>query len=250
MKKRILVFLSLFTIVYLFDCGKYLNIMPIITPNNYQIRKMFGKIKLSVIDYSSNKKDLIPFNLELNNIDKINVSCYIKEENISFYSFSIRNAYCYILSDILDDLSNYNFTSIYSDYDDIKITDNFKLNNFNKYEYSSNNMSIFFRQVNNFILEGENFTFMFYGIVKNTSTYSSQITFIIKINYNEIREAKCYEQSIENISSYIKQITYKCEIKEIENNIIDIRILDSDDVSGIPYDYNDIQRSYRNSKCY
>ena len=241
MKKRIL-FLSLFTIVYLFDCGKYIYIMPSITPNNCQIRKMFGKIKLSVIDYSRNKKDLIPFNLELNNIDNINVSCYIKEENVSFYSFSIRNAYCYIFSDLIEDLSNYNIASIYSNHDDIKIIDNFKLNDFNKYEYSSHNNLIFYRQVNNFTLEGDNITFMFYGLVKRASSYSSQIILLVNINNNEIKEAICNEQNIENISSYIKQIAYKCKIKEIENNITNLRILDSDDVSGIPYDYNDILR--------
>ena len=189
MKKRIL-FLSLFTIVYLFDCGKYIYIMPSITPNNCQIRKMFGKIKLSVIDYSRNKKDLIPFNLELNNIDNINVSCYIKEENVSFYSFSIRNAYCYIFSDLIEDLSNYNIASIYSNHDDIKIIDNFKLNDFNKYEYSSHNNLIFYRQVNNFTLEGDNIIFMFYGLVKRASSYSSQIILFVNINNNEIRESK------------------------------------------------------------
>ena len=242
MKKRVL-FLSLLALVYLLDCGKNINIVPILTQNNCQIRKMFGKIKLLAIDYSNNKNDLIPFNLELNNwMMNANVSCYIKEKNISYYSFSIRNAYCYILSDLLDDLSNYSVASINSKFDNIKVIDNFKLNNFNKYEYSNYNMPLIYRQVNNYTLEGKNATFMFYGLAKNTSTYSSQIAFLIKINYNEIKEAKCYEQNIENISSYIKQITYKCEIKEIDNNILDLRILDSDDISGIPYDYNDILR--------
>ena len=242
--KKIILFLSLFTIVYLFECRKYMqimHIMPSITSNDCQIRKMFGKIKLSVIDYTNNKKDLIPFNLELKNINNINISCYIKEENISFYSFSIRNAYCYILSDLLNDLSNYNIASIYSKYDDIKIIDNFKLNDFNKYEYSNYNMSIFYRQVNNFTLQGKNGTFMFYGLTKSTSSYSSQITLLVNINNKEIRESKCNEQYVENISLYIRQITYKCEIKEIDN-ISNLRILDSDDVSGIPYDYNDILR--------
>ena len=243
MKKRVL-FLSLLALAYLLDCGKNINIVPILTQNNCQIRKMFGKFKLLAIDYSDNKNDLIPFNLELNNrIINTNVSCYIKEKNISYYSFSIRNAYCYILSDLLNDLSNYNIASIYSKYDDIKIIDNFKLNGFNKYEYSNYNMSIFFRQVNNFTVEGENGIFMFYGLTKSTSSYSSQITLLININNNEIREAKCNEQYVENISLYINQITYKCEISKIKNNIIDLRILDSDDVSGIPYDYNDILRN-------
>ena len=242
--KKIILFLSLFTIVYLFECRKYMqimHIMPSITSNDCQIRKMFGKIKLSVIDYTNNKKDLIPFNLELKNINNINISCYVKEENISFYSFSLRNAYCYILSDLLNDLNNYNIASIYSKYDDIKINDNFKLNDFNKYEYSNYNMSIFYRQVNNLTLQGKNGTFMLYGLTKIKSSYSSQITLLVNINSNEIREAKCNEQYAEQISLYIRQITYKCEIKEIDN-ISNLRILDSDDVSGIPYDYNDILR--------
>ena len=112
MKKRVL-FLSLLALAYLLDCGKNINIVPILTQNNCQIRKMFGKFKLLAIDYSDNKNDLIPFNLELNNrIINTNVSCYIKEKNISYYSFSIRNAYCYILSDLLDDLNNYSISSI------------------------------------------------------------------------------------------------------------------------------------------
>ena len=237
MEKEIL-FLSLLTLVYLYDF-KILNQDP-----NYPctIRNIFGKVKLS-IERNYYISDLIPFELNLKNEISgkiVNVSCYIEKNDWYHYQ---KSAYCYILSDILDDLNNYNISSIKSEYD-IEISDNFKFNAYNKDEYSSYNMSLFYRQVNNFQLGSKKGTFMFYGLKKYTIFnffYFTKITFIIKLhydNYSEIREAICYRIKTDDFPSDIQQNSYKCEITEIKNNLKYLRILDSDDVSGIPYDYN------------
>jgi len=243
MEKEIL-FLSLLTLVYLYDF-KILNQDP-----NYPctIRNMFGKVKLS-FERHSDISGLIPFELNLKNEMSgkiVNVSCYINIKETKYLGIIYeKSAYCYILSDILDDLNIYNISSIKAKYD-IEISDNFKFNAYNKDEYSSYNMPLFYRQVNNFQPGSKKATFMFYGLKKYTYTifnsfYFNEITFIIKLhydNYSEIGEAICFKIKTEDFPSDIQQNSYKCEITEIKNNLKYIRILDSDSVSGIPYDYN------------
>jgi hypothetical protein len=108
-------------------------------------------------------------------------------------------------------------------------------------------MSIFYRQVNDFKLSRGEGTFKFYGLI-NSESYSPEITFLTNIYYNDssrIKEAICKEPKKENISQYLKQIVYNCKIKEIYKTITNLRILDSDYVSGIPYDYNDTLREIK-----
>ena len=246
MEKEIL-FISLLTLVYLYD----FTILNQDLSYPCTIRNKLGKVKLSFIRHSKDISGLIPFSLYLkNNISgKIdNASCYIYIKDFKIFNFNLFQqrayAYCYFLSDILDDINNYKISSVKSKYD-IKVDDNFKFNASNKDEYSSHNMSIFYRKVDNFEFVSKKGTFMFYGQKKLLSKSLDSITFIIKLyyeNYNEIREAKCSRKKIEDISSYIQQISYKCEIAEMNNNFKNLRILDSDYVSGIPYDYNNMDK--------
>ena len=237
MKKMILL-LTLFILVYLKT--------KINSQDNCEIRYMFRKVKLSINELSSSNipEDLIPFNLELtseNSNQIVNAYCYIEkfiDKNIK------RNSYCYILSDFLGDSISYKVFSINSKYN-LEVKKQFQIKIMNNCEYSGNNKSIFFRQVNNFNFIDKKGIFMFYAITKNKSYSLPSITFLTNIIYEndiEIREALCTKNSIqENESPNIIQIEYKCEIKEIEN-FKSLRILDSEDISGIPYDYNNILR--------
>ena len=246
MEKEIL-FISLLTLVYLYD----FTILNQDLSYPCTIRNKLGKVKLSFVRHSKDISGLIPFSLYLkNNISgKIdNASCYIYIKDFKIFNFNLFQqsayAYCYFLSDILDDINNYKISSVKSKYD-IKVNDNFKFNVSNKDEYSSHNMSIFYRKVDNFEFVSKKGTFMFYGQKKLLSKSLDSITFIIKLyyeNYNEIREAKCSRKKIEDITLYVQQISYKCEIAEMNKNFKNLRILDSDYVSDIPYDYNNMNK--------
>ena len=184
---------------------------------------------------SSNPPSLIPFNLELKNKKSGQIKkayCYIDNiENRSKY----RNSYFYILLDLLEEFSNYNISSIKSKYE-IRVDKLFKLKSLNKCKYSSYNMPIFYRQVNNFDFAGN---FMFYGLANNTFSKTFFINIIYE-DYDEIRKIKCEMKNVSIILPYINQIIYKCVINE--QNIKNLRILDSDELSGIPYDYTGILR--------
>ena len=87
---------------------------------------------------------------------------------------------------------------------------------------------------------------MFFGLTKGKFSSDLSITFFLNITYEdenipEISKAKCSNCIKSNINtSYLYQIACKCTIEEIQNpNYKNIRILDSDDISGIPYDYYD-----------
>ena len=233
--KKIILFLILFILVYLKP--------KIPSEIKCQIRYMYRKVKLSFNELSSIKnKGLIPFSLELKNEisnQEVNAYCYIEK---SLSKNSERNTYCYILSDLLDDTSSYIISKINSEF---KLDPKNKVKfNFNQCEYSRNNKQIFFRQVNNFTVTDDKGYFMFYAITKNYSLPS--ITFLTNIIYknkSEIREANCFLKQ-ENKTPTITQIAYKCEIEEIEiKDFKYLMILDSDDISGIPYEYNNILRN-------
>ena len=242
--KKIILFLALLAFVYLKP--------KIYKLDNCQVRYMLKKVKVLFNELDSLKvQDLIPYNLELkkeNSNEIVNASCYIEK---SLSKKSTRNSYCYILSDFLDDESSYKISKINSKYDLDKKKFNFI---FNECEYSGNNKPIFFRQVNNFNLIDNKGIFMFYAITKDKNNAPSSITFLTNITYEnnaEIKEAICFINSKQDKSPNITQIAYECIIEEIENqNFKYLRILDSDDISGIPYDYNDILRNPINPKSY
>ena len=231
--KKIILFLTLLTFVYL--SPKILKL------ENCQVISILRKVKIFFNELASLKvQDLIPFNLELKNENSnqiVNAYCYIEK----FINKKTRNSYCYILSEFLDDQSRYTISKINSKYKLDKKNFSFR---FNECKYSGNNKPIFFKQVNNFSLIDNKGIFMFYAITQDKNYAPSSITFLANITYEnnaEIKEANCSINSPQDKSPIISQIAYKCEIEGIDiNKFKFLRILDSDDISGIPYDYNNI----------
>ena len=236
--KNIILFLSLLTFVYL-DSN--------INNQDYcQIRKLKIQKKIQINKNIGNLPYLIPFNLELNHKNVIHeINCYIENPNSSQI-----NAYCYVLSDILEKFQNqFHDSNLNLDYNNItnffkiKCVKKFNIEILNKCQYSNNNTPILFRQVNNFNFNDRKGTLNFYGVTKGKFNSDLSITFFINIiyeNYVEINKAKCPTCSISNdVSSYLYQIACTCTIEDINPNYKNIRILDSDDVSEIPYGYND-----------
>ena len=232
--KKMILFLSLITFVYQdvkLNYHDYCQIQKVKLKDNSNLLKNFP--------------DLIPFSLELKRANaNYGADCYLEYSNPS-----IGNVYCYVLSDYLDDLIVYKSRTYKIDYNNnkdffkIKFDKSFKFEILNKCEYSKKNTPILFRQVNNFKFEGKKGTFMFYGVTKGQFDSSLSISFFINIIYEnntETKKAKCSTYSKSNIiSSYLYQIACKCTIEEIKDlNYKYIRILDSDDISGIPYGYN------------
>ena len=109
--KKIILFLSLFTFVVL-DVT-----ITIKSQVKCQFRHMLRIVEFSIKIYPKLSinllylPDIIPFSLELKSeksVQKVKTSCFKQ----TFYDF----AYCYILSDFLDDFSNYNVSKIKSNY--------------------------------------------------------------------------------------------------------------------------------------
>jgi len=229
--KKLILFLLLLTFVYL-------NVKI----DDCQINKVILSEEFK--DHSnllSNLPELFPFSLELKSANS-EANCYIESPKSS-----TRYAYCYVLSEFLDDLnryknSNYNKVIFNNHKFGIKISNSFKFETLNKCEYSKKKTPILFRQVNNFNLNANKGTFMFYGVTKGKFNSDLSITFFVNIIYEkniETKKAKSSSCSSNNMSSYLYQIACTCTIEDIEDHYYKyIRILDSDDISGIPYGYN------------
>ena len=99
-----------------------------------------------------------------------------------------------------------------------------------------------FRQLGKFQSDGTTLVFFFFGLTTENIPANDQITLMVNLfNSNgemtEPQEVTCtVEKPVEVVDGKPVQADYKCELKDLKDEIVSLKLNSSEDIVGIPFD--------------